>query len=245
LQANDARLSAKVYAVGGVLYAAQNTELNNRLAIRWYRVRAADNVLLESGTIADPNVDLFFPSIAANPSGVVVIAFNGSGPGTLVSSFAMAGQTVGGTTTFGSRVLLQAGAISYHGDDEQFASTLGTLPLSRWGDYSATSVDPADPTRFWTIQMIPDDPANNDVWTTYITELVTAPQVLLSIALAKPNVILSWPAGPASYQLQSIANLASGGTWSNVLQAPVTNSSLVSVTLPASAAHQFFRLQKQ
>jgi len=57
---------AQQCAVGGILYAVHNTYLSNHIAIRWYRIRAADNVLLESGTITDPDLDLFFPSIAAN-----------------------------------------------------------------------------------------------------------------------------------------------------------------------------------
>src|SRR5207245_583371 len=96
LTANDARLGAKVYAVGGVLYAVHSTELNNRIAVRWYRINAANHALLESGTIADTNLDLFFPSICANANGTVVIACNGSGIDTFVSCFAVAGQIVNG-----------------------------------------------------------------------------------------------------------------------------------------------------
>ena len=79
LSADDARLTARVYGVGGVLYAAHSTQLGSRVAIQWYRVRAADNVLLESGVVTDPNLDMFYPSIAANAYGVVVIAFNALG----------------------------------------------------------------------------------------------------------------------------------------------------------------------
>ena len=245
LQANDARLSAKVYAVNGVLFAVHNTQLNNRIAIRWYRVRAADNVLLESGTIADPNLDLFYPSIAANPYGVVVIAFNGSGPGTTVSCFAMAGQTVNGVTSFGSRLLLQSGATSYHGDDEQLGILLDEPTLSRWGDYSATSVDPSDPNRFWTIQMFPSDAANEDVWSTQITQLITEPQILLAISSGGTNVTVSWLNGFPAYHLQSSADLGQSALWSNVSQGPVTNGSQLVLTVPVSAGEQFFRLQKQ
>ncbi|HZQ47532.1 MAG TPA: hypothetical protein VFC07_11000, partial [Verrucomicrobiae bacterium] len=52
LQANDARFSARVYGEAGVLYAVHNTELNNHIAIRWYRINASTLALLESGTIA-------------------------------------------------------------------------------------------------------------------------------------------------------------------------------------------------
>jgi hypothetical protein len=238
LIADDARLLAKVYAVGGVIYAVQTTEFNGHLAIRWYRVRAADSTLLESGTISNPNLDLFYPSIAANSYGVVVIGYNSSGSAALVSCYAMAGQTVGGVTTFGSPLLMKAGTTVYHGDDELLAELEGLPIVSRWGDYSATSVDPSNPNRFWTIQMYPSD---SDVWSTQITELITSPQVLLSINPVGTNVVLSWPNVPG-YHLQSTTNL-SPTSWSNVTQTPLTNSDHLVLTMPISAGNQFFRLR--
>jgi len=247
LQANDARLSAKVYSVGGVVYAVNNTELNSHIAIRWYRIRASDNVLLESGTIADPGLDLFFPSIAANANGVIVIAFNGCGPSTAISCFAMAGQTINGVTSFGSRLLLQAGLnSSYHDLNEQIAILLDEQALSRWGDYSTLSVDPSDPNRFWSIQMYPSDsnPDNNYIWSTRITELITLSAPLLFIKPAGTNVTVSWPTGLTDYQLQFATNLVSSITWSNVTQVPQTNGAQVFVQLPASSGRKFFRLKK-
>jgi hypothetical protein len=241
MQANDARLSAKVYTVDGVLYAVHNTELNNHIAIRWYRVRAADNVLLESGTIADPDLDLFFPSIAANAYGVVVIGFNGCSINTFISCYAMVGQTFNGVTTFGNRLVLQASTINYHDFYEQF----GLNDTSRWGDYSTTSVDPSDPNRFWTIQMYATDSEDfGSVWSTQITELVTTPLVSLAIEAAGTNVTISWSSGFADYQLQSATNFVPPIAWSNVAQDRQTNGSQVVVLLPASAGSQFFRLKK-
>jgi hypothetical protein len=241
LVANDARLSAKVYAVGGVLYAVHSTELNNHIAIRWYRIRASDNVLLESGTIADPNLDLFFPSIAANAAGVAVIAFNGCGLSMYISCFAVVGQTVNGVTTLGGRLLLKASTLSYHDLYEQ----VGLNDYSRWGDYSATSVDPSDPNRFWSIQMYAaDDATFGSVWSTQITELVTAPPASLAVEATGTNVTVFWPSGFAGYQLQSATNLVPPITWSDVTQARQTNASQLSVLLPTSAGSQFFRLKK-
>jgi hypothetical protein len=203
-----------------------------------------DIALLESGTIADPDMDLFYPSIAANPYGVVTVAFNGCSPSTSVSCFALVGQTANGVTSFSSRLLLQSGATSYHGDDEVYAELLGNPPFSRWGDYSATSVDPSDPNRFWTIQMFPSDIANADVWSTQVTELVTAPQFMLAIMPAGTNVTVSWSSVATGYQLQSAVGLDAPATWTNVMQVVLTNGSQISVTVPASAQQQFFRLQK-
>jgi hypothetical protein len=223
----DSRLSARVYTVGGVIYAVHNIEVGTNAAIRWYRINATDYTLLEAGTITNADLDLFFPSISATSNGVIVIACNGSGINTPVSSFAYAGQTVNGATEFGDPVLLQAGTIGNYHD--------GIAYESRWGDYSTTSADPSDPSRFWTIQLLPIT-SNN--WVTRITEILVRPQ--LAITTSDSNVTVSWPVFGANYQLQSSANLVNG--WSVVPQTPSTNGGTISVSLPAGASQQFFRL---
>lgn len=244
VMANDARFSSRVNVVGGVIYAVHNTEYNNHLAIRWYRIQASDQTLLESGTLADPNLDYFFPSIAANQFGVVVIGFNACGSSMNISSCAVAGQTLNGVTTFGNRVTLQSGATSYHGDDEVYADLLGNPVFSRWGDYSATSVDPVDPNRFWTIQMFPPDSANNDYYSTQITEVITTPQLLLSVQPSGTNMVISWPASFTGYQLQSATGFQSSTSWSNVTQSVTTNGSQLTLVVGGTNQQQFFRLKK-
>jgi hypothetical protein len=245
LMANEARFSAKVYGVGGVIYAVHSTEFNGRVAIRWYRIRASDNAMLETGTLSDPSMDLFFPSIAANAYGVVAICYNGAGLGTYVTSFAQVGQTSAGVTTFGSRNVLKACSTSYHGDDELLLELEDLPPFSRWGDYSATSVDPVDPTHFWTIQMVPGDSPDGDVWTTQITEVITPNPLVLNLTSTSGNVTVSWP-NIAGFKLESSTNLAPPVVWSNVAQTPGTNGAgLLNVTLPLSGARQFFRLEHQ
>ncbi len=241
LVANEARFSARIYAVGGILYAVHNTELNNHVAIQWYRVRAADNVLLESGTIADPGMDLYFPSIAANSYGVVVIGFNGSSIGTYITCYAIVGRTINGVTTFGDPLVLQASTLSYH----DFYEQLGLTAYSRWGDYSTISVDPANPNRFWSIQMYATDSQDfGSVWATQITELITTPQPLLAINRGGTNVVLSWPSSFAGFQLQSSTNLLSPSAWLTVTQSSVTNAGQISVLVPISGGKKFFRLHQ-
>ncbi len=242
LVGNEARLSAYVYAVGGALYAAQSTEFNGHVAIRWYRARAADNTLLESGTISDPSLDLIFPSIAANAFGVVVIGFNGCGTGSYLSSYAMVGQTVNGTTTFGNRLLLTTSSTSYH--DFQESSTLAEI--SRWGDYSSTSVDPSDPNRFWTMQLFPTYSATWDcgIWNTQITELITTPAPVLAIQPSGTNMLVSWPTAFTGYRLTYATNLLNSISWLNVSQSQQTNGNQLVVQIPKATSPQFFRLQK-
>jgi hypothetical protein len=236
LDDGDARFSAMVYEVGGVLYAVHNTEVNGLAAIRWCRLNAANRSVLETGTITDPTLDLFFPSIAANPSGTVVIGFNGSSSNSFVSAYAIVGRTVNGLTSFGNRMLLKAGVASYQDQPGVDPTTY----VSRWGDYSSTCLDPADPNRFWTIQMYPAGPST---WSTQITELRTAVPTL-SIASSGASVTLSWPGTAIPFNLLTSASPTSTN-WTVVTgNFPATNG-LVYAQVPIAAWPNFFRLQQQ
>ncbi|MBI3417284.1 MAG: hypothetical protein HY043_18490 [Verrucomicrobia bacterium] len=231
LDDGDARISASVYRVGDMIYAVHGTEVNNRAAVQWFKIDAVSQSVLQSGRITGGSLDLYFASIAANENGTVVIACNGSSRTVFVSSYAVLGETVNGTLTFGGLVLLKSGTASFQDSDP-------TVSTSRWGDYSATSVDPADPNRFWTIQMIA---SGRTTWSTQVTELIAAP-VLLNASLTGTNLTLVWPAAASNYQLQSSPSLGAGQTWTPVSQTTgaVGNQSIVS--LPVSEQQGFFRL---
>ena len=241
---NDARISARVYTAGGVIFAVHNIEVDGRAAIRWYRINAANYALLESGTITDTNLDLFYPSIAANTNGVVVVACNGSSINTFISSFAYAGLTQNGITGFGHPILLAAGSVNYHDSNEPFSPTRE----SRWGDYSTVSIDPSDPDRFWTIQMLPihdNATGSGDLWQTQITELITSlPPPQLTIMPGEMNIVVSWPFYASDYQLQSTTNLTAGTGWLPVAQMPSTNGIVISLAIPMSEPQEFFRLER-
>ena len=70
---------------------------------------------------------------------------------------------------------------------------------------------------------------------------ITQPPPQLSISSSAGNVVLSWPAAQATFQLQSTASLAPS-SWANVTNLPVQNGSVVTVTLPISPGTRFFRL---
>jgi len=227
----DASFTANVYRVGGVLFAAGPVQVGNRAGIRWYRVAAPNYAVLESGTISDPNLDLYFPSIAANTNGTVVIACNGSGATAYVGCYATVGQTVNGTTKFGNLLPLKAGTASYQNPDANNNYW--------WGLYSTTCVDPADPSIFWTFNLFAAGPTT---WSTQITQLLTSPSPQLSLSNTGTNVLLSWPVTAVPFALQSAPSLGEKAAWSAVTPLPATNGATVSVTVPASSTGAFFRL---
>lgn len=126
----------------GKLFGVQGIEQNGRAAIRWFEIGdpLTSPVLLDSGVINPPNLDVYYGSIAVNPLGEAVIGFTGSGADDYASAYAVAGTLNGDTLQFGDPILLKAGVAPYVAFSQ------------RWGDYSATSYDPNDPSHFWTIQ---------------------------------------------------------------------------------------------
>src|SRR5262249_38712884 len=138
----DDRFSGSAEQIGNFLYAVQNITVSGRSAVRWTIADATSFNILQQGTISDPALSLFYPSISVNPTGDVVVGFSGSNSSTYASTYAVvgasAGNVPGGTLTFGTPVQTKAGTDFY--------------PDTRWGDYSAVTPDPADPGIFWAHQ---------------------------------------------------------------------------------------------
>jgi hypothetical protein len=167
---NDNRFSANVIQVNGQIWAVQTVQNGTYAALRWFRIDPSTQTILETGLISATNRDYYFGSIAVNASGNIVIGFTGSSDQTNTgysghpSSFAVAGQFNGTTTTFGTAVLLQDGSGTYVRNDSS--------GYNRWGDYSQTTIDPNNPNSFWTIQ---EFALATNVWSTQITQLIFAP----------------------------------------------------------------------
>ena len=117
---------------------------NGHAALRWVQIDPTTNALLQEGLIAKAGFDYYYGSIAVNSKGCVVIGFSGSSADTFISAYAVEGTTTGSVTTFGDAILLKAGIHNY---DVEFGGG-----RNRWGDYSATWVDPENDNVFWTIQ---------------------------------------------------------------------------------------------
>ncbi|MDB6064029.1 MAG: hypothetical protein JWR26_237 [Pedosphaera sp.] len=232
LDDGDSRIGSAVYQAGNFFYAVHSSQVRARAAIRWYKLNAGNRALIESGTISDASLNLFYPSIAANDNGYVVIGFNGCSTNTFISSYAVAGETVNGSTIFGSKILLKAGVANY--------SLTDSNGNNRWGDYSATSVDPLNPNHFWTIQ---EYPSSTNAWSTQITELQISPVLpALQIALSGANAVLSWTTNAPDFTLQSNNNLSTTN-WITVTNVPaiVGAQFVVSNTL---AGIEYYRLKK-
>lgn len=193
IEVNDARFSGNTVLNNGRLWAVHHVLDNDSGldSIRWYEIdpeAQGNDAILQSGLITLEDTHLYFPSIAVNDLGDVVIGFSGSGLDTPVSSFAAVGETVDGTTTFSSPFVLYQGDGSY----EQVVSG-----RNRWGDYSATVLDPLDPLSFWTFQ---EYVSSEDEWSLRITQ-ITLESATVPISFAAMLILMLMLMGVGRHRL--------------------------------------------
>lgn len=132
--------------------------------IRWFEIDAATLTEKQKGVIEIDGQDVVYPSISVNGDGDVVIGFTATGPDDTpgfeqyASAYAVVGRTDGlGETTFGSPFALKEGIAVYDHAGH------------RWGDYTNTVNDPADPNIFWTFQQWATD---SEDWSVQSSELI-------------------------------------------------------------------------
>jgi len=100
----------------------------------------------------------YFPSLMVNCAGDMVMGFSGSSATNYIGAY-YSWRPSSGSALVVPR-LIRAGNIDYQ--------------ASRWGDYSATTLDPTDDRSFWTVQEYADasvDPGGDQHWATVIAEI--------------------------------------------------------------------------
>lgn len=161
----DARMENMVYR-NGKLWATHHVYLpagNNpqRSAIQWWNL-SLDGEVLQWGRVDDPTGEMFFAfaTIAVNAKEDVLIGFGSFSENQYASaSYAMRYADDPPNTI---RDYYQ-----YKDGEAPYFKTFGAS-RNRWGDYTATFVDPVDDLDFWTIQEYAATPAGaQDEWGTW------------------------------------------------------------------------------
>jgi hypothetical protein len=176
IETGPRRFNSAIWHHNGSYWGAHGVEdpASGNAAIRFVRIDAEFGSVAEDLFITDANLDLYYPSIAVSgPSNgeTVVIGFTASGANKFPSAYAVIGKTDGTeTTTFSSPFQLHEGTATYENLDGA---------RNRWGDYSATVVDPVDPNVFWTFQEWADGTnpvpfAPSLAWSTQITQIIAS-----------------------------------------------------------------------
>ena len=192
LDDGDQRIGSAVAQSGKymiVTHAVDDGTSFHRSGIRYTVLDITTNTVKSEGTILDVKgkTDYYYPSVAINASGKVVLGYNcsGNGAGQFAGSYARFGtlSDSGALTFTTSDFLLKAGTTNYH----QF----GGGSLERWGDYSTLVNDPSNPDVFWSFQEVA---LTRGAWSTQITQITlpTAtpePSGLLVVATGIPCLI--------------------------------------------------------
>jgi hypothetical protein len=158
------------------VWSVHSVNVGGRAAIEWYEINAATNAVLQSGVISHATLGFNYPSISVNEDGVVVIGFSGASSSKFMSTYVVVGETVAGVTTFGPVTITKAGVSDYELLDNNLRN--------RWGDYSATVLDPVDKYSFWTFQ---EFVSATDQWQIQVTQIVVPEPssiILAGVALA-------------------------------------------------------------
>jgi hypothetical protein len=146
----------------------------DRTVVLWYQLdpvqmAVTGDPVVQSGVLqGGPGVHHFFPSIAVNAAGDVCIGFSRSDDSKFVEAAYTGRWGTDPPNTMHSISVLKMGQGVYR-------KTFGASRV-RWGDYSATVIDPTDDLTFWTIQEYADSSVgptpNDDRWGTWWGKVV-------------------------------------------------------------------------
>jgi hypothetical protein len=158
IDALDNRISSSVYEAGGRIYAVNTVNSTadglDEARIRYSILDANTFALLAQGDIGEAGYDYYQGSIGVNDAGKVVIGYNRSGLDVATGNVSFLARTFdtaanGSLIQTGSELLLKTSLTDDYHNGSVFG--LASVGRQRWGDYSAVSVDPDNPNKFYAI----------------------------------------------------------------------------------------------
>ena len=164
INSGDGRIQNTVYR-NGKLWCAHHIFLPanepDHSAIQWWEL-STDGTILQRGRIEDTtgSFHFTFPTIAVNSKEDIMIGYGSFSPDQYAScsySFRFADDP---PNTLRNRYQFREGVAPYY-------KTYGG-DRNRWGDYTATCIDPSDDLDFWTLQEYAELPSGGyDSWGTW------------------------------------------------------------------------------
>ena len=156
----DDRLMNACY-INGSIYTTHCVSYSTRAACRWYEINASGPSLVQMGTVSDTSLHYYFPGIAANAAGDVVLGFSGSNSSQYAGAYFTGRLSTDPSGEMAAPVQYEAGTGSINHVDG--------YGRNRWGDYSVSTLDPSDSATLWTIQGVG---RTSNKWGTHVAELV-------------------------------------------------------------------------
>lgn len=193
IQLGDSRIQSVVFR-GGSLWCAQTVLLPaadpTRSGVQWWELTPSGH-LLQRYVIDDAtgSWSYAYPSLAVNNHFDVLVGYNGFSSSVYASAYYAFYPNAGVLNEARSPFLMRAGTGPYV---ERFSVQ------NRWGDWSATCVDPLDDGSFWTLQEVATIPTNRDLgrWSLQWAKVVPSYDLQLTVSAnasnAVPGQLLTW-----------------------------------------------------
>ena len=149
INTGDDRIHSPVYRQG-TLWCAHTVYVPatnpTRCAIQWWQINPTNGASTQRGMIEDTTgtTNFAYPSIAVNRFNDILIGYAVFSTNQYPSAYYSFHACTDGPGTMQTRSLLKAGISSFW--------SLDRINRNRWGDYSATVIDPSNDTDLWTFQ---------------------------------------------------------------------------------------------
>lgn len=143
----------------GRLYASQTISVSGRSAVRYLEINPSNFSLSDSAVVSDSSLYFYFPSVAVNDRGDLLLGFSGSNASQFPACYVAGRSTADPSGQISDPVLYRSGVASQ--------DLIDNFGRNRYGDYSLTTVDPVDDETFWTIQ---EYNSSQNIWATWIGE---------------------------------------------------------------------------
>ncbi len=213
-------------------YLCHVVEYDSKRVTRWYEVRlGATPSIFQQGTYAPDDHHRWMASIAADGDGNIALGYSAASD-TLYPSIRYAGRVPSdplGTLGEGEASMIEGGGSQIY--------------ISRWGDYSAMTIDPEDDETFWYTQEYYAETGYN--WQTRIGAFKvgatdTDPPIISNVVVEATDVAatITWDTNePADSELQYGLTAAYGDVLTDT--ALVFNHSMVITGLTNSTTYHF------
>jgi hypothetical protein len=154
------RRTISVFQQGDSVYQCNNAKRTDESnwGILWCQVRVSDGKLLQEGLVDDPNCDYLVPALAVDKDGNVGIGCTRTSATEFPSVYVMVHGAGDKPGTMRTPVLAVPGTTYYRPANP-------TRYGAQFGNYSQTTIDPSNPSVFWTCQQYSNS-TKPDQWCT-------------------------------------------------------------------------------
>jgi hypothetical protein len=148
IRAGEARIVNAIVR-NGRLYTIAAAQVGERTGAFWVEIDLATMKLLQHGKLADPNLDILFPSINVDRNGTIGIGMSATSATVYPSIYVTGRLKSDPPNTLRPLVRVIEGKYAHLRKTTDLKKSGGN---ESWSDFSTVILDPVDQTTFWTLQ---------------------------------------------------------------------------------------------